>query len=474
MANAKEWKDRHIAFVTGRLAAEPLRATVNALAHQLGFHAEVLVTKISVAALMTVDWLVGKLVLRPGVDLVLLPGLVRGDVAVLSQALGGVCVERGPKNLQDLPGFFRAPSLAEAPIEPDIEILAEINHANRLSVAEALAYALRLHRDGADVIDLGATPGEAWPNLDEMVAELKARRLRVSIDSFDADEVSRATRAGAELVLSVNQSNVERAPDWGCEVVVLPDNCHEPDWLAQMSRTAERLHRAGVAYRLDPILDPIGFGFAQSLGRYLEVRKEFPTEKTLMGVGNLTELTAADSVGINATLIGFCQEAGISSVLTTQVIGWAQRSVREIDIARRIMKRAVTDRRPPKGMGRELVQLRDERLTPLGEAELRRLAGQIRDPNFRIFAENEAITLFNNAGFYVGQDPFTLFKAIGVTDASHAFYLGWEMMKAATALQLGKQYTQDQALNWGFSTKEEASHRLSSPSSEPEDGPAVQ
>jgi hypothetical protein len=44
-------------------------------------------------------------------------------------------------------------------------------------------------------------------------------------------------------------------------------------------------------------------------------------------------------------------------------------------------------------------------------------------------------------------------------DASHAFYLGYEFAKAVTALTLGKSYTQDQALRWGFLTVPEVSHR---------------
>ena len=45
-------------------------------------------------------------------------------------------------------------------------------------------------------------------------------------------------------------------------------------------------------------------------------------------------------------------------------------------------------------------------------------------------------------------------------DAGHAFYLGYEMAKASIALLLGKQYEQDEALRWGFLTKEEDHHRL--------------
>jgi hypothetical protein len=61
-------------------------------------------------------------------------------------------------------------------------------------------------------------------------------------------------------------------------------------------------------------------------------------------------------------------------------------------------------------------------------------------------------------------DPFDLFEKLLATepenvDASHAFYLGYEMAKAATALTLGKEYRQDEALDWGWLTREERSHR---------------
>ena len=44
-------------------------------------------------------------------------------------------------------------------------------------------------------------------------------------------------------------------------------------------------------------------------------------------------------------------------------------------------------------------------------------------------------------------------------DPSHAFYLGYEMAKAVTALTLGKDYRQDESLDWGHLTVEEQSHR---------------
>ena len=65
----------------------------------------------------------------------------------------------------------------------------------------------------------------------------------------------------------------------------------------------------------------------------------------------------------------------------------------------------------------------------------------------------------SNTRFLHDPDPFVLFEQMDVSDASHAFYLGYELMKAKTALTLSKTYRQDQSLEWGFLTEPEISHR---------------
>jgi hypothetical protein len=63
--------------------------------------------------------------------------------------------------------------------------------------------------------------------------------------------------------------------------------------------------------------------------------------------------------------------------------------------------------------------------------------------------------------FLQRSDPFDLFKEMQERekiDPSHAFYLGYEMAKAVTAITLGKNYVQDQALRWGFLTVPEKNH----------------
>ena len=245
-----------------------------------------------------------------------------------------------------LPEFFgRQTSDRDEYGRYDIEILAEINHAPRLSRDEILALARHYSASGADLIDVGCEPGEPWTGVGDCVKMLRDEGYRVSIDSLQPVEISSAVDAGAELVLSVNGTNREAALDWGCEVVVVPDDFAT---LGGLEETVEVLATAGVPLRIDPVLEPIGFGFAASLARYHEVRRRYRDAEVMMGIGNLTELTDVDSAGVNVLLLAICQELGIRSVLTTEVIPWARSSVKECDIARRLVHYAIANRRLPK------------------------------------------------------------------------------------------------------------------------------
>jgi dihydropteroate synthase len=261
-------------------------------------------------------------------------------------------------------------------------------------------------------------------------------------------------------VLSVNSTNVAAAPDWGCEVVVVPD---VPATLEGFDATVEALAVAGVKHRLDPVLEPIGFGFAASLGRYLDVRRRHPAAEIMMGIGNLTELTDVDSAGVNVLLLGFCQETGIRSVLTTEVIHWARSSVRECALARDLVWHSVTHHTLPKHVEPRLITLRGGKPHTHGRDTLDRLAAAIRDPNFRIFAEGDEVHLVGAGLHLASPDPFALFAELAAAgrddvDPGHAFYLGYEMAKAVTALTLGKDYRQDQPLDWGHLTRDEIGH----------------
>lgn len=440
-------------FVTGTLAEPALRRVLADVAPKAGIAADVAVLPITVAALLTADWVARHLKVPPGTARVVLPGLCSGDPATVA-ATAGVPVDRGPDDLRDLPEYL-APGESPGGIGNygghDIEILAEINHAPRLSREEILALARRYAADGADVIDLGCDPGGTWAGIGDAVKALRDIGLRVSVDSMNVAEIAAAAKAGAELVLSVNATNRAAAADWGVEVVAVPDS---PADLGGLDATIEFLTRARVRFRIDPILEPIGFGFAASLGRFLEVRRRYPDAEMMMGVGNLTELTDVDSAGVNVVLAGFCEEVGVRSVLTTEVINWCRTCVRELAAARRLVYHAVRERVLPKRLEPGLVMLRDPKVPAMGEQALRELAERIADRNYRLFAERGELHVINGSMHLRGTEPFALFAEVMKRDAkmdpSHAFYLGYELAKAATALTLGKTYTQDRELRWGL------------------------
>jgi dihydropteroate synthase-like protein len=452
---------QHIHFVTGRLAEHSLRKTLESLAPSAQFEYTVDVLPITVAALMTPEWIAPRLHVPESATKVIVPGYCDHDLRPIQQACN-LPVERGPRDLRQLPQFFNktATNLADYG-DYDIEIIAEINFAPRMSIDEILAAAQSLAQSGADVIDVGCEPSSAWAGVGDAVRALRDAGHRVSIDSLLPSEIAAAAKAGAELVLSVNSSNRQFAADWGIEVVAIPD---DPKTLAGLDETVDHLAQAGVPLRIDPILEPIGFGFAQSMGRYLEIHRRYPDAEMMMGIGNLTELTDADSAAINVVLLGFCQELGIRSVLTTEVINWARSSVRECDLARRLVYHSIQQQVLPKHVEPRLTMLRDTEVLEDGDAQLDELAANIRDRNYRIFAEGSQLHALASGQHLADKDPYELFeKMLSASDkpidASHAFYLGYEMSKAVTALTLGKQYRQDQALDWGFLTRQEISHR---------------
>jgi hypothetical protein len=126
--------------------------------------------------------------------------------------------------------------------------------------------------------------------------------------------------------------------------------------------------------------------------------------------------------------------------------------VREIDIARRLMHYALRFQTVPKGVDDRLLTVKDAEILEYSESELRELQSAVRDPNFRIFTDRETITVFNSEIFVRGTDIQVIFSQLGVDEATHAFYLGRELMKAKLAITLGKTYRQEGALNWGYLT----------------------
>ena len=198
--------DRYL-FVTGKLAAPALRGTLERA--ELPFEYDVAVMKITVAALMTADWIARRLEVPDGVTRIMIPGMCQGDVDVLSERFD-VPAEKGPADLKRLPAFFGQADARSRYGARDVRVFAEINNVPHLD-REAIVAAAEYYRDaGADVIDLGLSLDRKW--LDDgpdVIAELKAQGFVLSIDTLDPDEILMADAAGIDYVLSLNADNRE-------------------------------------------------------------------------------------------------------------------------------------------------------------------------------------------------------------------------------------------------------------------------
>ncbi len=440
----------HILFLTGRLARKSLQRVLESM-EAPGFTWSIHDIGLNVAALMTADMIRRRLRDLYDADRVILPGLCRGDLEMLEQHFG-VGFERGPVDLKDLPGFFGQGRQRASLDEHSVLIFAEIVDAPEVTVEEVLERAARYVADGADVIDIGCLPTTEFPHLEETVRALKEAGYVVSVDSMLEEELLRGGRAGADYLLSLKESSLWIAEEVESVPVLIPER---PGDLDSLYRAIEGMQRRDREFLADSILDPVHFGFTGSICRYHRLREDHPEIRIMMGNGNITELTEADTTGINALLFGIASELSIDAVLTTEVSPHCRTVVRESDRARRIMHAARADNAIPKGYDEGLTTTHLRRPWTYTPEEVAELAGQIRDPSYRVVVSEEGIHVFNRDGMHTSVDPFRLFPHLDrlQEDAPHAFYMGVELARAQIAWQLGRRYLQDQELDWGVAAR---------------------
>ena len=434
-----------VLFLTGHLARARLEKLLNE-AGGFGLDWSIVDIGVKVAALMT-EAIITRRLARPVLaDRVVVPGRCRADLERLTAAFG-VRFERGPDELKDLPAHFGRRGRGLDLTRHDMRIFAEIVDASALDVDAIVARATAMAAAGADVIDLGCLPDTPFPHLEDAVRMLKTSGFRVSVDSSDAAELRRGCAAGADFLLSLTEQTLDIVAGTAAVPVLIPATHGD---MASLLRAAEAAERRGIKAILDPVIDPIHFGFMTSLSRYAELRSRLPGADILMGTGNLTELTDADSSGVTAILLGICSELQIRNLLVVQVSPHTRRTIEEHDAARRIMFAARADASLPRDYSAALLQVHGRKPFPNTPGEIAEIAGAVTDDNFRIEVAADGIHVYNRHGHHVAQDALALFARLGVErDGAHAFYLGAELTKAEIAWRLGKRYAQDEPLEWG-------------------------
>lgn len=440
----------NLLFVTGKLAEKSLdnvlrQIQANGKAPQFKYRIEQI--GVSVAALMTPELIAKRLKNIGNAKKMILPGLCQGDLSLLHRQYG-IPAERGPDDLKDLPQYFGQQGMAPDLSQHSVDIFAEIVDAPDLSLDAILSKAEQYKAQGANVIDLGCLPNKPFNHLIEAISLLKSNSFKVSVDSIQPEELLLAGNAGADYLLSLTEKTLWIAEEVKATPILIPA---KPGNMASLYRAIEHCLKRNKQFIADAILDPIHFGLTDSIVRYHKLRKKYPDIQIMMGVGNLTELTDADTTGINAMLFGLISELNINAVLATSVSPHAVNAIAEADAARRIMYRAKQDNRLPRGYSNRLLGLHDRKPFSYNKAEIEEMASQIKDPSFRIMVSEAGVHVFNRSGHQLDIDPFAFYAHLGVEqDASHAFYLGVELGRAQIAWQLKKRYVQDEELAWGI------------------------
>ena len=404
-----------VLLVTGQLAQD----IVERYAKESTVETETLALKIAVAAFLTPQTIVEQIKNTKLTDfnLILVPGLVRGDTSLISKATG-IPTFKGPRYAADLPIILD--SLCEVQLSTTIpaddllreklqqqafqeiektekkrvellkkpgnnlignlavgkdfpmRVLAEIVDSALMDKETIQQMAKRFVAVGADIIDVGMVAGESQPEKAKCIVEWVKQvvDVPVSIDTLDPAEIKAAVQAGAELVLSGDAGNIEEIASFTSKVavVVIPTNQRQGyfpkkalDRVKYLEEIIEKAKKLGVKRCIaDLVLEPSNI--LESFIAFKEFAARNPEVPLFVGVSNITELMDADSVGVNALLARLSSEVDASILLATEKSCKAKGTVAEDVEAAKMMYLAKKRGSVPKDLGIDLLILKDKRV----------------------------------------------------------------------------------------------------------------
>ncbi len=470
-----------ILLVTGRIAEKEVRK----IAEKYG--CDVHVADVDVASFITPKHL--ESLDLSGYDIVIVPGLAVGDWKRLEREKG-VKIRLGTIHYDDLPKLLEnidkielsheipackllsinrteenlklVDSLDECyfyignvKVGGRMKIVAEIVDATKLDNDSLIARIEYYKSSGADIIDLGIPLEFDLRDVERVVKVARDHCDALSIDTFSRKAMEIGIKYGVDMIMSVSKENLDCLELVRNRAVVVVDR--DVNYLLKLVEMARKYTEKIIA---DPLLDPLS-PFA-SLMRYYEFRKRCNIP-LLMGVGNVTELMDADSIGINALLAYIAEEIGCQILFTTEASDKTRGSIRELRIASYMAKVSKLKKIPPKDLGFDLLVFKEKRVRRnefkaenIVEAKPSKF---VRDPmgDFRIwvgdkiYCQHEKVTI-------VGENAKEILDTVVrlglISRLDHAGYLGRELKKAEIALKLGKSYVQDEELNFGIYSKE--------------------
>lgn len=468
-----------VLLVTGRVAEK----RVKEIAEKFG--CDVYVADVDVASFITPKHL--KDLDLSDYDLVIVPGLAKGDWKRLEEEKG-VKVRLGPIHYSDLPYILERldeielsheiPAcrllnlnkaeeniklvesidecyfyIGEVKVGGRMKVIAEVVNATDLSDDELVDKINYYLESGADIIDLGIPLDFDLRDVERVVRVARDYCKALSIDTFNRKAIEIGVKHGVDMVMSISWENLDCLDLVRDKAVVVVDR--DVDELIRLVEIVKRYTNKVIA---DPLLDINVF---QSLIRYYKFRQRSDVP-LLMGVGNVTELMDADSVGINALLTYIAEEIGCQLLFTTEASDKTRGSVKELRVATYMAKASKLKKVPPKDLGFDLLVFKEKRIKreklEAGRVVEAEPSEFVRDPkgDFRIwvddkiYCKHEKVTI---VGENAKEIIDTVIRLGLVSRLDHAGYLGRELKKAEMALKLGKSYVQDEELNFGIFTK---------------------
>ena len=340
-----------------------------------------------------------------------------------------------------------------------IRIISEINFCEEKDFDEILNEAKYYLSSGADIIDLGFN--EKCPDKVYNVVKLLKSKINVpiSIDTMDYDNIKSGIKAGCDLILSLNKKLIEKFDEIPCHVVIIPDSFENlNERLNSIEENIKLAMKKGFDIILDPILKVENIFESFLCYKILKDKYNLPL---LAGIGNITEMIDADSIGINAILCKICYEIGIDFMLTTEASDKTKNSVKELSIANRMMFISKIKGIPPKDLGIDLLILKEKNIKRLpvklyGERIRAKPSNKFipdKKGYFKIFVNDEYIYCVYNSfeenknltifGKNAKEICDTILEMNLVSNLQHAMYLGREIQKAEFSLKYGKSYVQD-------------------------------
>ncbi len=493
----------NILVVTGKLAENTVRRSVIE-------KADVIVLDIEVAA-FTTPALLRLSLPEKKYDLIIIPGMSSGDFSGLEEELG-IPVRLGPKHAVDL-GFvlFFAGSFdfstkipacellieqkRSCAIDKEIElekiavspltsgsvkiggnsrmkVMAEIVDAGNLEKNDLVKKIMYFVESGADIIDLGMSLDTSRTGVrDAIIIARSVTGTPLSVDTLEPDLINAALDTGIDIVLSLNSKNIDRVKDSiiknSTVSVIIPDRS---DDLESLFNNMESARSYGIKNMIaDPVLEPAGHGLSRSICRYHKFRERDRTTPLFFGVGNVTELIDADSIGVNSILSGIAMELGASILFTPEFSPKACGSISELRTASTMMILSQDRISAPKDLGIDMLAIKEKRrrefgklpknyidakgsekwhLDPAGCFKIELTDDEIQNGKLypgKIMARNNKNNTNNNTivGSTAKEILDTIIERGLISQTDHAAYLGRELMKAELALKFKRSYSQD-------------------------------